>query len=254
MKSLRTIVVDDEKPARTRLINLLSRHEDVEIVGVARNGREAVALIRAEEPDLVFLDVQMPGLDGLGVVEEITPARMPPTIFITAYEQYALDAFNLHAFGYVLKPFSDERVESALTHVRKFICEPADRDADGGPAEDAAAAPGKHLERLVIRSPGRVTFLPVDDIDWIEACGVYVNLHVGGREFLYRSSVAHLLQRLDPERFVRIHRSAVVNTSRVRELHPRSHGDYTVVLKDGRELLLSRAHRAGLEHWLRQRL
>jgi two-component system, LytTR family, response regulator len=254
MKSLRTIVVDDEKPARTRLIGLLSRHDDVEIVGIARNGREAVALIRAEQPDLVFLDVQMPDLDGLAVVKEITPDRMPATIFITAFEQYALEAFELHAFGYVLKPFSDERVEAALTHVRKFIVEPADRGADHVAPEELPAPGKQHLERIVLRSPGRVSFLPVDDIDWIEACGVYVNLHVGTKQFLYRSSIANLLQRLNPERFVRIHRSAAVNTSRVRELHPRSHGDYTLVLKDGRELLLSRAHRAGLEGWLRQRL
>src|SRR5262245_48162212 len=254
MRYFRTIIVDDEKPARNRLIALLSRYSDVEIVGVARNGREAVALIRAEEPDLVFLDVQMPGLDGLGVVREITPAHMPATIFITAFEQYALDAFELNAYGYILKPFSDERVATALTHVRRFIAAPTERDSDHGPAEEPPGVGSRYLERLVLRSPGRINFLPVADVDWIEACGGYVTLHVESKQFLYRSALANLLQRLDPECFVRIHRSAAVNTNRVRQLQPRSHGDYTLVLEQGCQLLLSRAYRAELEGWLRQRL
>ena len=256
MKTLRVLVVDDEKPARTRLLNLLARQPDVETVGVARNGREAVAIIRAERPDVVFLDVQMPELDGLGVVNEITPAEMPATIFVTAYEHYALPAFEAHAFGYLLKPFSDERFEAALTHVRKFIAGAPAAQEDARPLEEPAAGQTgtAYLERIVIRTPGRVNLLPVDDIDWIEAAGVYVNLHVGARQFLHRSGVANLLRRLDPERFVRIHRSAAVNTSRVRELYPRTHGDYTIVLRDGHELLLSRAYRGAFEGWLRQRL
>jgi two-component system LytT family response regulator len=258
MDSIRTLIVDDEKPARRRLAELLGREPDIEVAGEARDGREAVDLVRAHAPDLMFLDIQMPDLDGFGVLAALPPELHPLTVFVTAYDRYAIQAFDAHAVDYLLKPYSDQRFEGALRRACQFLRargtgEPSHRD--GPPLEDRVPdPPGGYLERLVLKSAGRVTFLGVEDVDWIEASGVYVSLHVGPRAHLYRSSLAHLLQRLDPKRFVRVHRSAAVNTERIRELQPRSHGDYTVVLKNGAELVMSRGFRPQFEHWLRQPL
>jgi two-component system LytT family response regulator len=234
MERIRALIVDDEKPARRRLAELLRRESDVEVIGEARDGREAVALVQAQSPDLMFLDIQMPDLDGFAVLAALEPDQAPVTVFVTAYDRYAIQAFEARALDYLLKPFSDQR----------FVLD-----------DRAAADPeARYLERLVLKSSGRVTFVGVEDVDWIEAAGMYVTLHAGPRAHLYRSSLAHLLQRLDPKRFVRVHRSIAVNTERIRELQPRSHGDYTVVLKDGTELVMSRGFRPQFEHWLRQPL
>jgi two-component system, LytTR family, response regulator len=257
MGQIRTTVVDDEKPARVRLLELLKREADIEVVGTAADGREAVDLIRAARPDLVFLDVQMPTLDGFGVLEELAPGEQPVVIFVTAYDKYAIQAFDAHAIDYLLKPFSDQRFESAINRARKYLGTPEGREQ----ADELAAATRErrsvdarsgYLERLVVKASGNVSFLDVDDVDWIEAAGVYVYLHTGRKVHLYRSSVTQLLQRLDPRRFVRVHRSAAVNTARIRELRGRSHGDFTVVLVDGTEVAMSRGYRAALESWLRQ--
>jgi two-component system LytT family response regulator len=258
MERIRTLIVDDEKPARRRLAELLGREPDIEVAGEARDGREAVDLVRAEAPDLMFLDIQMPDLDGFAVLGELPADQHPLTVFVTAYDRYAIQAFEAHAVDYLLKPYSDQRFEGALRRACQFLR--ARRAGEGpqrvGPLpDDRAPEPaGGYLERLVLKSAGRVTFIGVEDVDWIEASGVYVSLHVGPRAHLYRSSLAHLLQRLDPKRFVRVHRSAAVNTERIRELQPRSHGDYTVVLKNNTELVMSRGFRPQFEHWLRQPL
>ncbi len=262
MEAIRALVVDDEKPARQRLLDLLDKEPDIEVVGVARDGREAIELIHAQAPQLLFLDVQMPGRDGFEVLRSVAPERMPVTIFVTAYDKYAIQAFEAHALDYLLKPFSDERFESSLERARRHIR--TRRTSQIGerlalllaerPAAASTGPPPAVLERLVLKSGGRVTFLNVEEIDWIEAAGVYVYLHVGGKAHLYRSTIGQLVRRLDPRRFVRLHRSAVVNTDRIRELQPRSHGDYTVLLKDGVELTLSRKYRPQLEAWLRQPL
>lgn len=255
--TIRVIVVDDEKPARMRLLELLRRESEIGMVGTAADGREALDLIRAERPDVLFLDVQMPGLDGFGVLRQLSRDEMPVTIFVTAYDKYAIQAFDAHAVDYLLKPFSDERFEAALRQARRYLGTEASKEL----GENVAAAAQERssvnersgfLERVVLKSNGCVRFLDVDEIDWIEAAGVYVYLHVGTKTHLYRSSVAQLVQRFDPKRFVRIHRSAAVNTSRIRELQARSHGDFTLVLKDGTELTLSRGYRAHIEGWLRQ--
>lgn len=265
METIRTLVVDDEKPARRRLLDLLEQQQDVEVVGVGRDGREAVELIRDKKPHLLFLDIQMPNLDGFGVLEDVGPLRMPVTVFVTAYDNYAIQAFEAHALDYLLKPFSDERFETALNHARRHI--KTHRASELGrqfarlladqTAAEAAPPPEPatgNLQRLVLKSSGRVKFLDVDEIDWIEAAGVYVYLHTGAKTYLYRATIGELQQRLDPERFVRVHRSAAVNTDRIQELHPLSHGDYTVLLKDGTEIKLSRKYRPQLETWLRQSL
>jgi two-component system LytT family response regulator len=259
MDRIRTVIVDDEKPARMRLLNLLERCPDIEVVGIARDGSEAVALIRSRKPDLLFLDINMPELDGFDVLREIAPAPAPVTIFVTAYDQYAVRAFEAHALDYLLKPFSDERFETALAHARESLNQLSkthwisriSRLLEDDAPLDQRAGP---LERIVVKGDGRVTFLEVKDLDWIEAAGVYLHLHIGGQMHLYRSSLNAFLQRLDQGRFVRIHRSTVVNTDRIRELRPHGHGDFTIVLHDGRELTLSRAYRSQVERWLRQPL
>jgi two-component system LytT family response regulator len=257
MDRIRALVVDDEKPARMRLIELLQREPDVELAGTAADGREALDVLRRIKPDLLFLDVQMPQLDGFGVLQQLAPDELPITILVTAYDKYAIQAFDAHAIDYLLKPFSDQRFDEAIRRARKYVAN-ADVRAQG--EELTAAAEERRsvdtrsgfLERLVLKSNGCITFLDVDDVDWIEAAGVYIYLHAGAGKHLYRSSVTQLLQRLDPRRFVRIHRSAAVNTSRIRELQSLSHGDFTLILKDGTELTLSRAYRAQVETWLRQ--
>jgi two-component system LytT family response regulator len=259
MERIRALIVDDEKPARRRLAELLRRESDVDVIGEARDGAEAVALVRAHSPDLMFLDIQMPDLDGFAVLAALDPEQAPVTVFVTAYDRYAIQAFEARALDYLLKPFSDQRFEAALRRAIQFV---RSRGGSGGHQplgallDDRAAADPetRYLERLVLKSSGRVTFVGVEDVDWIEAAGMYVTLHAGPREHLYRSSLAHLLQRLDPKRFVRVHRSVAVNTERIRELQPRSHGDYTVVLKGGTELVMSRGFRPQFEHWLRQPL
>jgi two-component system LytT family response regulator len=259
MERIRALIVDDEKPARRRLVELLRREPDIDVVGEARDGAEAVALVRGQQPDLMFLDIQMPDLDGFAVLAALEPEQAPVTVFVTAYDRYAIQAFEARALDYLLKPFSDQRFEAALRRACQFV---RSRGASEPPhqigalLDDRAARDPetRYLERLVLKSSGRVTFVGVEDVDWIEAAGMYVTLHAGTRTHLYRSSLAHLLQRLDPARFVRVHRSIAVNTERIRELQPRSHGDYTVVLKTGTELVMSRGFRPQFEHWLRQPL
>jgi len=257
MDSIRTVVVDDEKPARVRLTELLQREQDIELVATASDGREALDLLRTLKPDLLFLDVQMPQLDGFGVLQQLGPDELPVTILVTAYDKYAIQAFDAHAIDYLLKPYSDQRFDNAIRRARKYL---ASADARSRADELTAAAEERrsvdvrsgYLERVVLKSNGAITFLDVDEVDWIEAAGVYVYLHAGPKNHLYRSSVTQLLQRLDPRRFVRIHRSAAVNASRIRALQPLSHGDFTLFLKNGTELTLSRAYRSQVEAWLRQ--
>ena len=262
METIRVLLADDEKPAQRRLADLLEKQADMRIAGVARDGREAVAMVRRERPDLLLLDIQMPELDGFGVVREIGVEDLPVTVFITAYDRYAIRAFEASALDYLLKPFSDERFEAALRRARTQIRMRQASELAGrisvllarGVDAGAAAAGPEPLERLVIKSAGRVTLLNVDEIDWIEAAGVYVQLHVGAKPVLYRATIGQLCARLDPRRFVRVHRSAAVNTERIRELQPRSHGEYRIVLRNGTELPLSRSYRLSLEKGLRQPL
>jgi two-component system LytT family response regulator len=257
MSRIRTVVVDDEKPARVRLTELLQRESDVEVVGTASDGREAIDLLRRLKPDLVFLDVQMPQLDGLAVLGLLGPEELPVTIMVTAYDKYAIQAFDAHAIDYLLKPFSDQRFDNAITRARRYLASPdvhAQAEELGAAAEERRNVDNRsgYLERVALKTNGCITFVDVNDVDWIEAAGVYLYLHAGPKSHLYRSSVTQLLQRLDPKRFVRIHRSAAVNTARIRELRSLSHGDFALTLKDGTELTLSRAYRAHLEGWLRQ--
>src|SRR5260370_21748001 len=209
MKKIRVVIVDDEVPARERLVELLEKQPDVELAGVGRNGQEAVQLIVSESPDLLFLDVQMPGVDGFGVLREITPESAPATIFVTAYDKYAIQAFEAHALDYLLKPFSDERFEAALQRARNYIRTKAAGDLSLRLARllDVRSGPEgtRYHDRIAIKSGTRVIFLEVRDIDWTEAAGVYVYLHVRPQAYLYRATVGQLYERLDPQTFLCIH-------------------------------------------------
>jgi len=247
--SIRALVVDDEPLARQRLCRLLQEEPDVEIVGECADGGDAVATIRARRPDLVFLDVQMPVLDGFGVLEALGGDTLPAVIFVTAYDRYALRAFEYNALDYLLKPFDRERFRKALERARLHL----GPDREGDRAEQLLGAveefksEGKALERLVIKSSGRVFFLRVEEIDWIEAAGNYVRLHVGKEAHLLRDTMSSLEGRLDSKRFLRIHRSTMVNIERIQELQPLFHGDYVVILRDGTQLNLSRGYRQRLQ-------
>jgi len=258
---LRVLVVDDEAPARQRLVDLLRKDPQVGSILEAANGKAAVEMIGREallskSVDLVFLDVQMPELDGLQVIENVGAAAMPLTVFVTAYDKHAIRAFEANALDYLLKPFSDERWEAALARAKTRHDERSLRDF-GRNALRMLAAPseaGHYLDRLVVKGGGTTRFIRVADIDWIEGAGVYVNLHVAGKELLYRSALNELAAHLDPMRFIRVHRSAIVNIDSILELQPVSHGEFEIVLKDGHRSRVSRTYRTQLEKRLGQSL
>ena len=255
-EGIRVLVADDEEPARQRLIDLLYKDAQVKVVLEAGDGQAAVEMIEREAPDLVFLDVQMPQLDGLEVVKAVGADAMPLTVFVTAYDQHAIKAFEANALDYLLKPFSDERLEAALCRAKARHDERSMRDFGRNVLRLMSAGPaaGRYLDRLVVKSAGTTRFLRVADIDWIEGAGVYVNLHVGGKELLYRAALNELADCLDPVRFVRVHRSAIVNIDSILELQPISHGEFEIVLKDGHRSRVSRTYRVLLEKRLGQSL
>jgi len=256
-EALRVLVADDEAPARQRLIDLLSRDTQVGQVTEAADGEAAVAAIQKHRPDLVFLDVQMPELDGLGVIDAIGAAEMPLTVFVTAYDQHAIRAFEANALDYLLKPFSDERFEATMARVKARLAERSIGEFGQRVMKmvaGAAPASERRLDRLVVKSGGTTRFIRAIDIDWIEAAGVYVTLHVGGKELLYRAALNDLADRLDPRRFVRVHRSALVNIESIIQLEPMSHGEFEAVIKNGSRARVSRTYRTLLEKRLGQPL
>jgi two-component system LytT family response regulator len=250
MAKMRTLVVDDEPLARERLRSLLQSEPDVEFLGECANGREAVEAIKNLKPDLLFLDVQMPVLDGLGVVEEIGAEQMPAVVFVTAYDRYALRAFEIHALDYLLKPFDRERFQQALRRARERVQQTRSADVSErlvALLEDGGRGGPKPAERLVIKTGGRVFFVKTEDVDWIEAAGNYARVHVGTEAHLLRETMNALEERLDAEKFLRIHRSTIVNIERIQELQPWFHGDYVVILHDGTQLTLSRGYRQKIQ-------
>jgi two-component system, LytTR family, response regulator len=249
---MRVLVVDDEAPARQRLIDVLQKDPGITAVLEATNGIEAVAMIERDRPDLVFLDVQMPELDGVGVIDAVGVAEMPLTVFVTAYDQHAIRAFESNALDYLLKPYSDERLEETLARARTRLTETQAgnllRLITQRPAGDRC------LDRLVLKSAGVTRLLRVDEIDWIEGAGIYVNLHVGSKTLLYRFALTQLAASLDPTCFIRVHRSTIVNIESIVELNSASHGEFDVLLKDGSVVRVSRTYRALLEQRLGQPL
>jgi two-component system LytT family response regulator len=249
---IRTLIVDDEPLARQRLRRLLEADPDVVVLGECGDGGQAVTDLRELRPDLVFLDVQMPVLDGFGVLRELGGEALPAVIFVTAHDRYALKAFEVHALDYLLKPFDKARFAGALERAKAQVRQGSAAALNERLQELLRLVPARRdgPGRLMVKSGGRVYFVRIEDVDWVEAAGNYVRLHVGKEEHLLRESLSALEKKLDPGRFVRIHRSTIVNLDRVRELQPAFHGDYVVILQDGAELALGRSFRDKLEEAL----
>jgi two-component system LytT family response regulator len=243
-KKLRTVIVDDEELGRDRIQSLLEMQPDVEIVGVCNDGTSAVETIDRTQPDLVFLDVQMPGMDGFEVIENLDPAKLPAVVFVTAHDGHAIRAFEIHALDFLLKPFDQTRFEKALERARTQI----GKTQTTGPAIDSRIVSlleelreeRKYPERLIVKSSGRVFFVRTEEIDWVEASGNYVKIHTKSEAHLLRESMKNMEAKLDPKTFVRIHRSAIVNIDRIKELEPWFHGEYIVIMRDGTRLTASR--------------
>jgi two-component system, LytTR family, response regulator len=237
MRPLRTAIVDDEPLARERLRQLLAAEHDVEVAGEYGNGPAFLAELARTRPDLVFLDIEMPMLSGLDVVESMraVTGSVPAIVFVTAHETYAARAFDVDAADYVLKPFDRVRVTRALHRIRRRVAEPKE------------PLPQRELRRLAVKNRGRIELLRLDQVDWIEAAANYVRLHVGRASHLYRGSMMTLEQRLDRSRFVRIHRSTIVNVDRIAELHPTFEREQIVLLQDGTRLRMSATYRNRLE-------
>jgi two-component system, LytTR family, response regulator len=249
---IRTLIVDDEPLARLRVRELLANEADVEIVGEAPDGPTAVSLVRELRPDLLFLDIQMPELDGFDVLEQIGPRPIPAVVFVTAYDRFAVRAFEAHALDYLLKPFDDERFAGALQRVREQL-----RQHDAGDLErrvrellSDVRGGASHLERLAVQSGARSILIPIDEIDWLEAEGKYVRVHAREHAYLIRDTLRRLESALDPARFLRIHRSIIVNVGRIREVEAYSRGEYILFLRNGTELKSGRAYRSVIQRLL----
>jgi two-component system LytT family response regulator len=265
---LRTIIVDDEALARRGLRHRLGAVEDVRIVAEARNGREALQLIESEKPDLMFLDIQMPGMDGFDVLRALEPERMPVIVFVTAFDDYAVQAFESHALDYLLKPIDDGRLADALERVREYV---EQRNAvqhresllrlvgqiTGQPVGSMADVRRTGVERLkrkepprlAIKDAGSTTWLRQDEIDWIDAAGDYMCVHVAGETYILRRTMKKLEQELDPDILQRVHRSTIVNVKRVKEMHAHINGEYFLTLSNGHTVKLSRSYRDRLRYF-----
>lgn len=253
----RALIVDDEAPARTRIRQLLKNESDFEIVADCSNGRQAVDVIGREKPDLIFLDVQMPGLTGVEVCEALAAANfaLPLVIFVTAYDEYALKAFEVHALDYLLKPFDRERFQKAICRARDQLLRSREGETDARLSALLAdlRAGAKRTDRLVFKENGKVIFLRAENVDWVEADGNYVRIHAGTESHYVRETLAGMEAQLPPSGFMRISRSLLVNLDRIKELQPLFYGDYVVVLSDGSRLNMSRNYRDRLEAILARR-
>ncbi|HXE62797.1 MAG TPA: LytTR family DNA-binding domain-containing protein [Bryobacteraceae bacterium] len=248
MQRFKVLIVDDERLSRQRLRRLLALEPECDVVGECENGNEALQALSRERPDIIFLDVQMPELDGFDVVRAIENSR-PLVIFISAFDEHALRAFEVHAFDYLLKPFDRRRFRESLNRAKNHLARDRSESSD-----DRLRAMFENFttnrrapDRIAVRTNGRVVFVKIDDVDWIEASDNYVCLHCGKDTHVLRETMGQIESRLDPARFLRVHRSAIVNLDRIKELQPWFRGDYRVVLRDGTELTLTKSHREKLE-------
>lgn len=240
-----TLIVDDEPLARERLKRFLRDEPEIEIIGECGDGESAVTSIKQQRPDLIFLDIQMPEKNGFEVIRSLGIKKLPIVIFVTAYDQYALQAFDVHALDYLLKPFNKERLHRAVSRAREQFAKKNSGSIDEriiSLLEDLRPEK-RYLERLVVKTSGRIFFLKAEEIDWIEAAGNYVKIHSGRDAHMIRETMNGIEAKLDPDRFLRIHRSTVVNVDKIKELHPMFSGDYAVILRNGAELSLSRNYR-----------
>jgi len=246
---IRVLVVDDEPLAREKICGMAADDPDIRIVAECSNGAEAIEAVQTMRPDLILLDVQMPEVGGFAVLEALKDEGLPPVIFITAYDHYAVRAFEFHALDYLLKPFDRERFQTAIERAKRQIRRDSGARMDArilALLEEMRETP-RYSERLVVKTGGRVFFLNTDEIDWVEAEGNYVSIHTGKKSYLLRETITGLESQLDPKEFVRIHRSAIVRLDRIKELQPWSHGEYHVLLQDGTRLTLSRSYREKLQ-------
>lgn len=257
---MRVVVVDDEPLARKRLRALLGRHADVSIVAECTTGHEAVAAVDAHDPDVLFLDIRMPGLSGVEVLDALGPRAVPAVVFVTAYDAHAVRAFEQEAIDYLLKPIGDDRFNQTMTRVRERLAAHAALGSAGSMPQPTVAAsePAELtreslLTRIPIKSTGKITFVDVADIEWVEADGDYLRLHTSDKSILYRSTLAALERRLDPQVFVRVHRSALVRQSSIVSLEPYYHGEYVIRTRQGARLRLSRGYRDRLPLLLGER-
>jgi two-component system LytT family response regulator len=251
--NIRALIVDDEPLAREWVRSAVAEDPELEVLGECGDGFEAAEAIRRLKPDLVFLDVQMPGLDGFGVLEALTPEEIPAVVFVTAFDQYAVRAFEAQAVDYLMKPFSKERVEEAVRRVRELV--------KGKSLEDFRESISRIVEKIrrdrsypewvLLKAEGKNVFVKVKDIDWIESSRNNVRIHVGPTIYLLHETTSAIASRLDPKKFLRIHRSAIVNIERIKELHPWFNGDYAVILRDGTQLTLSSSYRDRLKEFRR---
>jgi two-component system LytT family response regulator len=245
MKPIRTIIVDDEPLAREGLHRLLEEDPEIECVAVCPDGIAALEAVRTHKPDLILLDIQMPEMDGFAVLDRLTPEELPAVIFVTAFEQHAIRAFEVHALDYVLKPVDPERFRGALDRAKAELREQDRKEVIGrilallGSVRPVRGG----TDRIMLKSAGKITFLRVEEIDWVEAQGDYVCLHTQGKKHLLRERMNVLEEQLPAQTFTRIHRSTIVNTSRIREMQPLYHGDYVIILVDGTRVTLSRSYR-----------
>lgn len=250
---VRTVIADDERLARQKLLILLQSEPMIKVVAECQDGRQTVSAIRSLRPDMLLLDIQMPDLDGFQVLSEIPVDEMPVVIFTSAYDQYAIRAFEASALDYLLKPFDQERLHHAVERARSELRKSRDREITHrilnllSQVRSVASPTPEADNRLVIKANGRVVFLDLDNIEWVEAAANYVRLNVGKESYLFRETISRISERLDANHFVRIHRSTIVNVRKIKELIPVNSGEYVVVLKSGRELSCSRGYRAALQ-------
>lgn len=269
-RTIRALIVDDESLAREALLVMLNDDPEMEVVAECRNGKEAVTVIREQSPDVVFLDIQMPELDGFQVVEEVGAARMPVTVFVTAYDKHALRAFEAHALDYLLKPFDHDRFNTALQRAKTFVRQQKlgeiseslfallrDMNLKTGKShsetDDIESGKATHkgpVDRVSIKSGGRIYFLKTKEIDWVEGAGDYLTLHSGSQTHLIRETMGNFHARLDPQKFLRIHRSTIVNIERIKDIRPLYKGEYVVTLTSGIGLKASRGYRRELQQLL----
>lgn len=248
---IRTLIVDDEELARDRLRSLLEREPRIELIGEAGDGKSAVSAVEKLKPDLLFLDVQMPELNGFEVLQALDKKTRPNVVFVTAHDKFALKAFDVHAVDYLLKPFDRERFQTALERaISKIQTQSAEKSDASVEAVLQEVKPAGPVERLLVKSEGRVLLVKVEDIDWIEAADNYVHLRVGKDSHMMRETMSSLETKLPPDKFMRISRSTIVNVERIQELQPMFHGEYIVVLKNGTKLTLSRSYRDKLDRLL----
>lgn len=257
---VRTVIADDEPLARRKLRLLLDSEPEVKVVAECDNGGQTLSAIRTCRPDLLLLDIQMPDLDGFQVLSEVSAADMPVVIFTSAYDQYAIRAFEAHALDYLLKPFDQERLHHAIERARFELFNAKGREITHrildllSRVKTEKQALSEFDERLVIKTKGRIVFLNLDEIEWIEASANYVRLNVGRESYLFRETISRISERLNPNHFIRIHRSMTVNVRKIKELIPVNSGEYIVVLKNGKELSCSRGYRANVQHMIEKNL